>query len=667
MATKAANAHTYQNTAGNGPITPDPGDGRRWSKYPNGDRPGTSPLLLRTHTTSGSMVGGLNNKGHWLKLFGKNWGNAAAVGTPSGAVVSMRDRGTGGDSAWHQVAVHNYLMQAANKSVESVLCVQVGGLGGGCANGNAVDIKVTVNGVDSNVLSNWYVLQPGDVWFVSPSTGSDTTFVVNDITKPAQHIQFWTGSAFTGLCASNASGPQPGDMICFIDGGDQTEQHGYYNGSAFGSIFRFAFASSSWAKCIAGGTTPTGAKGHGFIHFFLELPGTGSRTSPHFNLTIGGGIQGLEGRNAGPGAGGVQNGRYVSVTGGTATTRTGAEGDAGFVSCQTGAFFWQISDMEYLGWEVDNVTITNSSGFGGQVQGATGTPQHPAFCFFTSSHDVNGNLPQKQNHCYYWGGTSSNSNVAGFNWPGGATSYFEFAWNRAYNANAGSLFQFFWQDYDINSLMVGLDIHNNIGDTSVKYGINTGESVVGANVYNNVISNCGDNVFRLCGPQITGGLSGVVPNVNYAYNTVYGWNNQGSIANACIVAEGYENVGTWTFQHNTFVGDDTRSVMCSWYGNSGASDSAITMDQNVWWDYLVGGSTLAGTSASQDAHPIKTSPAFVNRNGTAFTRNLQTSATGSGVDASTTTDAITVSTDFLDATRPQGAHSDVGAYEYVAS
>ena len=137
-------------------------DGYLYSAYPDGDKPSgyqTTPTLIDTDIRSGSLTGFENNKGCYLRLYGYNLGRQNTLGTASGARVYLRD--PLGDNAWHEVDNYRALNSSRVYSTHQVIriIVQVGTLGGSITVGRALDVKITVNGVDTNILTGWFTVQ----------------------------------------------------------------------------------------------------------------------------------------------------------------------------------------------------------------------------------------------------------------------------------------------------------------------------------------------------------------------------------------------------------------------------------------------------------------------------------------------------------------------------
>lgn len=590
---------------------------------------GTSPAIITTDIVSGSLTNGENNAGSYMRIIGANLGTSGALGTSAGLQVWFRN---GSGDTWHEVASYRTLTaQRVSPSGLQEACVQLGSLGGSMPAGALLDMSLTLNGVRSNIFAGYFTVQVGNFYFIS-GTGSDTTGTVNVIGSPYRYGQVWTGSTFTGLCASGKL--QPGDTLVWLAGNYTADEQGYNAGTTgANAVFRFA-TTGGWATGVGGGSAPTGVAGHGFIHF-TSYPGA----DVHFTLSKGGGIQGCESSFASSSDGG--HGQYWSVSGIHFEMTATAARDASGINFQNGSRHCRAVSNELGPWATASGT-TNAGGFTGVLQ--------EGVILYNDIHDISGNLTDLQNHGIYLGGAtggtyddaSKNTIVAG-NW--------------LRNCMAGSGIQLYWQNTNstATSVMTGIQIYGNWIKTTAKYGINCGQSAVGVLVYNNQIEDTGLNSLRMEGlNKLTGQADFAIV---YAFNTCYGWNRTGSINDAAFVTEGYANYGSIKLEHNIFAGSSSRSTSNNWYSNTvfGGADANVTMSQNVYYDYK---GTLTG-SAAKDASPITTSPNFTDRTASNFTL-----ATGSSaLSAVTTTDSLSLTTDILLAPRPKGVNKDCGCYE----
>lgn len=606
-------------------------DGLCNPKWPLGDKPAgfvTIPYLLDTDIVSGSLINNYNGKGAFISLFGYSFGNKTALGTSRGARVYFRD--ASGDNVWHEVDNYRFLEKSRNfvrNQVQHLRC-QIGALGGSQVAGRALDVKVIVNGVDSNILSRHFINQPGRFFYVSLA-GDDATGVPDDITHPFRYVQHWTGSTFTGIFAVGVL--KPGDTI-IPRGGDWTDTVGYDH-----RWCRFATGSGFNS---GGGSAPTGVIGHGYIHFTAYPTLFGDEDVHHASAY--GGIHGCEGTFAASGYG-----RYISMSSIHCETTSAGVRDAGPVNMQSGANHWRIVNMECGPWPT-SLTTTNSSGIGGE-----GSDTIVAFNYI---HGMSGNLTDLQNHGMYFGGQEG----GGYD---SACKRVTVKYNWIKDSLAGSGIQFYWQGSIDTSVFTDIKIHNNFIEGTKKYGINLGQSMVSASVFNNIVINSGRNALRFEGLHYGSGVNPL--NINVLFNTFHNWNTDVVLNDAAITNDGYADTGSINIYHNIFSAKAGRPAPGAWYENSvfTGADSKIFMRKNVWYD-PDGDLT---TAPSQDAEAITGDPKFSNIAKFDFT----CLSGGSGIDAATPPEALTgddeVLFDFYGIARPQGSYKDIGACEGIGT
>lgn len=608
-------------------------DGYLYSAYPNGDKPigyQTAPTLLDTDIIAGSLTGFENNKGCYVRIFGYQFGLASALGTAAGARVYFRD--PLGDNAWHEVDNYRALgtsrTYAANQVVRII--VQIGSLGGSQTAGRALDLKVTVNGVDTNILTGQFTIQPGRCAYVSP-TGNDATALFDDITKPFRYAQYTTGgggtNSYTGLCAATTTmgetGLRAGDTICHL-AGTYSDQVGF-------DLRYFRFRSHT-------GSAPNGTAGNGYIAF-TAYPGAAGANSPavvaYADPASGKGfIHGVNTAYSGT------YGQYVSVSGYEISCSATSVSDAGMVNLQAGANYWRVYDNEMGPWPSTVAAPSNAKAGGVAGQG------NPVKIKFNYIHDIDCDMNNVnhstgvpgENHGIYLGDAAGNN-----------TKNCEVAYNWIYNIPGGSSFQ--CNDNAGLDTFDAINFHHNFCDTAIKYNCNFNNRTLTATVYNNVFLNGGRNCFRIGDAYANAGVV-----INVTYNTM----RQASTfsAYASILANEGANVtnGAWKFVHNIIV--KAGASITSYY-NYGAGDTAITVSRNVYYDEQ---GTLNSVPA-KDATGIYGNPTFTNIVSKDFT--CQTG--GAGLNQATGTDPISVTTDYYGITRPQTVTNDIGAMEGIGT
>ena len=599
-------------------------DGLKYSAWPAGDKPAgyqTSPVLVGTDIRAITLVNNYNGNGSWFKVMGYSLGTAAALGTTAGARVFLRD--PLGDNAWHEVSNYLSLTTARTYARNQLqrLTVQVGALGGSQTSGRSLDLKVTVNGVDTNVLTGRMINQGArDFYFASP-VGSDSTGVKNDPTHPYRYVQNASGGTYLGIWAAW----QPGDTIVIRgNGGTWTDQ--------------LAACNTRWAQfpwgpafAVTTGSVPTGSAGTGYYTFY-GYPGE----DVHGSFNTGGGIQGPDSARAQTG-----NGQYVQIAGLRMDIQGGAARDAGPINLQNGALGWICNDNECGPWVAGASSVLNSSAIGGQGNSCE--------IRYNYVHDIAG-LSDLQNHGMYFGGVAGGT---GYN---NASTNMDVGYNWIQNATGGSGIQLYWQVGSNSNYLTGNKVHHNFVESTAKYGINVGESCVSADVYDNIVALAGWSAFRICPP------SGQTPAINFEHNTAYAWNQvHGATTQvAAILNEGYITTGSVKFNHNALVAAARAGAYSiDWYANNGAGDTNLAASQNDYWDP----DGVKTTGWSIDAAAIFSDPKFSNAAALNFTP-----LTGSPlIDAVTTSASVSVSDDFYGIARPQGAHNDIGACEGVGT
>jgi len=622
MAVKNAVSRAWQKTGGGAPLPSF--NGKIYSGYLNGDKPSgfqTAPKIVGTDLKAITLVNNYNGQGSWFKIFGYGLGSSSLFGSSTGAKVYLRD--PAGDNAWHEVSTYVAFETSRTFARNQLLrlTVQVGNLGGSQVDGRALDLKITVNGVDTNVLTAALINQGArDFYYASPA-GNDTTGVKNDITKPFRYVQYFnsTNNTYTGIWAAWKRGDT---IVIRGNGGTWSDQ----------------IADTRWVRFPWGpaagsytGTAPTGAVNTGYYTFY-GMPGE----DVYGSFATGGGIQGCSSAQAQSGYG-----QYVQITGMRIDIQGGAARDAGPVNLQNGADHWIVTDMECGPWIAGSSSVLNSSGIGGQ-----GTNCYVAFNYV---HGIQG-LSDLQNHGMYFGGVAGGT---GYN---AATQNTEVCYNWVQNCTGGSGIQFYWQGGN-SVYMTGNKVHHNFVETTAKYAINIGESCVSMDCYDNICVYAGWSAIRLAPLSASGTLA-----INIEHNTLYAWNQShgATTAIAAILNEGFLNTGATKVNHN-IIAAPTRSGTYSidWYSNNGASDSNLTASQNLYWD-PDGVKTVAW---SIDAAGIFADPKFSDKANLLFTLLAGSPA----LDAVTTAASLTVSDDYYGINRPSGTRNDIGACEGVGT
>jgi hypothetical protein len=252
---------------------------------------GTAPLVLYTDIISGSATNGESGAGSYLSIFGLNFGTFSNLGTSSGAKVYI-----GGAEVANYRVLDASVVSALRPGFPAIqrIIVQIGSTAvQALTAGSTYAVSVVVNGVASNandIRGNplQFTIQPGHFWFVDTVSGNDATGVKDDITHPFRYIQNFGGGttgATTGIWL-NGNLAAGDTLIIRGNGGTPiSDQVGYE-----GRLMRWS------NRNLTSGTTPTGASGHGYVHF-TAYPGSalGNACEDVYILNPAGGIGGFMG------------------------------------------------------------------------------------------------------------------------------------------------------------------------------------------------------------------------------------------------------------------------------------------------------------------------------------------------------------------------------------
>jgi hypothetical protein len=591
------------------------GDGLLYSLYPSGNKPSgflTTPTLIATDIVSGSTTGGENNKGAYLRLYGYSFGAKSAIGTAPGARAFI---------CGHEVDNYRALVNSPVYPALQVqtLIVQVGSLAG--ATGSC-DVKLTVNGVDTNTLTGGFYVQPGRFWFVSLS-GSDSTGVVDDITHPFRNLQAWGGGSqtnFTGIWATTTAhgdaGLRAGDTFV-IRGGAWSDQNGF---------------ETHWARFSQQtGTVPNGSSSNGYIHF-TSYPGAIGGNAPedvHYTAsnTGYGGIHGVGSANSDLGYG-----RYWSVSGlhidGSALSLDGPINMQ--ASAQTVKHDIRIVGNELGPWPT-TLTAPNdakSAGIAGDTYGGE--------LLFNYIHDIDGDHTAQQNHGLYLDGAQHSARDV------------TIAYNWVKNATGGSCMQTHNQTAPDN--IQNISVHHNVLDNCVKYGFNI-DVAQSVNLYDNLIINSGVASIAWDTPAAT-------PAIYITHNTARQSGGVGSNWGMIYNKGGASSTGFVRIQHNVLVMATGRGST-AWPYLSYNGSSNVTTQRNLFFDEA----GVQNTVPSADATGIYGDPLFSNVTGKDFTVATSSPALAACTDA----ELLAVDVDLYGVARPVtgtgapgGTKNDIG-------
>ncbi len=310
-----------------------------------------APVVLYTDIVSGPTSGGENNKGVYLSVFGRDFGDAAGLGTTTRVYIN-------------DVEVDNYRYLGVSRGRADIqqITVQVGAIGNP-APGVTLPVKVVVNGTASNT-DRGFMAQPGDILFVDNVSGNDATAVKNDITKPWRYVQ--TSDGLGGALAPTVI--KPGDVIVMRDRGVPWSDIGYLNRFA-----RFRYVT---------GTAPTGVKGNGPITL-MGYPNENVRVLPQPHTS--GGIHGIG--DSYPQYSDWVNISNLRIEGGDRTVNDGP------INLQVKSDNWRIVNNELYNWSAEDGALGAEARSGG----IAGNGTHVAILGNHIHHIDGGTL----NHCIY--------------------------------------------------------------------------------------------------------------------------------------------------------------------------------------------------------------------------------------------------------------------------
>lgn len=680
-------------------------DGYFYSAYPAGDKPAgyqTTPTLLAIDNAAGPTSGGENNKGDYVSLFGYAFGTRAALGTAAGARVYFRD--PAGANTWVEVDNYRSLLASKVYATHQIqrITVQIGALGGKTG---LLDVKVTVNGVDTNILVGAFTVQPGRFFFADNVTGDDATGVVDDITKPFRYVQKATAGAlpYTGIWASI----RPGDKI-IVRAGTWSDQVGMESrwlrffeetgiaprgnqGTGYVSISGTANNGSGLIRLTVSSTTnfTTGQSANVFAvrgtteanglwtitvvdATHIDLQGstyTNAFSAGHGTITNYSGYIGIR-AYPGPVLGNApevvkfvpaadQNGpihgcstqqaalkcgKYFQISGLWITNSAvgaAAPSDSGLVNVQNGADYWDVMDNE-LGPYTVGGSVANSKT--GGVVGA-GTYMRWMFNYI---HDIGGTAAL-ENHGCYLGGANGNGYAQ-------AASNCQVKYNRIVTITGGNGIQQYWSG---SETFTGNTVSHNWIETTGKYGLNIADASVSGDWHTNVVMGTTRSAIRM-------NTNSASLAINITHNTCYNWGTgaagapDGGFRNDWTVTSGLVNL-----QHNLFVLASGHDAALIYYSNNG-TDTNITVGQNQYFD--VGGTYT--TVPAKDATGAYGNPLFTS----IANKNFTVTAGSPVLGACTAAETLAVATDFYGIARPvtgtgaPGAtKNDIGAMQGIGT
>lgn len=503
--------------------------------------PGAAPIALYTDVVAGPTSGGENNAGMYLSIFGKNFGsNLSQVQVTIGG---------------HPVATLVYLGASMGRPDIQQLSMQVGSLGG-AAQGTALPIVVTVNGVPSNSNLS-FIPNPGKICYVSNAAGTtpegtafpagnDSTGACGDIHHPFASVQ--GTSEYTGGAWPNAG---PGDTIVLLPSSTPYQESGFE-----GYFMRFYRGPSS--SNGGGGLAPTGASGTGYTTL-MGYPGVTGSTVPFisapYSKNSSGAVSATDTSSTSP---------YIVV----ANLRINGGGGDGAVNAQIMSNYARIVNNNL------SATTAQSAARAGCIAG----DGYHMEILGNSCHDVNSPDSGLENHGVYIDAAGSD----------------EVAYNFLYDINDGNGVQLY-NSQSVTPTIDNVSIHHNWIYNVAKHGVNVADtSGTGIQVYDNIIANTADGGIRFNSSD----LRGCKVFNNTFYNTdVSGNPGYGAIMNDWTLAS-----GAVTFANNIFyIANGTPFLG----GSGGIDSSGASFSNNVFY----GGSDIT-TASAMDPHAIVSDPLF---------------------------------------------------------
>lgn len=612
-------------------------DGERYSLYPLGNKPSgfqTNPTLIDTDIISGSLTGGEFNKGSYMSLFGYNLGRYQDLGLFFGTRVWMRD--PLGDNAWYEVANYRSLRKSRvyDKLQVVRLVVQVGSLGGGMVVGRALDVKVTNNGIDTNILSGQFIVQPGRFFFIDPTIGSDATGRVDNINKPFRYLQYTPtgGSDFQGIWTTSAGGTapglttmgdialRPGDTLVIRGTGTTvwSDNVGHAN-----KLLRFRLPAHN-------GSTPNGTIGHGYIHITAH-PGGIRENAPEY----------VHYQDAPGGHGGIHGagqaymnttGQFVGISGLHIECNATTASDGAPINLQSGANSWRIYDNELGPWPAS--IVARAGGIAGH--------SYALKAKFNYIHDIDSNISARENHGIYIGDADGD----------GCSKNWEIAYNWILRIPGGNGIQ--WNNNASSDTFDNIVVHHNWFETTGKHGINMANSITTADIYCNVVIDSLVNSLRFdVDPGIT--------LVNITHNTFVQTRVSG--AYTAMLTQTWVGLvnGIVNIKNNIFAMTADHAALTA-FTTLGSGDTAVRMSNNLYFDFA---GTIT-TTPSIDAQAVYGNPYFTDMANGDYSCRVG----GAGRDAVRIAEPLAMADDFFGVARivtdlsvPSGAFNDIGAFQ----
>jgi hypothetical protein len=559
-----------------------------------------APLVLYTDIVSGPNVGGEDNKGIYLSIFGKNFG-----GSLSSLKVFIGN-----------VEVDNYRSLGISRGRQDIqqITVQIGTLGNP-TQGTALPIKVVVNGVASNTDQTFTVI-PGNIYFVDNIKGVDTTDTSSggSFTAPFKTVQkpgFGLSFSIQAASVSGAYGRvRAGDFIV-LRGGTYTNVG--FGGTGDEGYFLQTLNKSGCpipTKCSQGGGSSTGPitiMGYPLENVLID------RSNKLGDDKFGGGISSADSARQEQGFGAYWNIINLRIESGF---------NDGAINTQRGelnplGMHWRIVNNELTAVSCQISTKCRAGAIAGNGAGNywVGNYGHDVY----DLPDANTSL---ENHGIYIGGDGS----------------YEIAYNVLEKIPGGSGLQL--NGSNINNVFFHHNIVRNVG----KHGINLANgSQNNIFIWNNLVSDTYSAGFRLQDDTMKG--------MKLFNNTFYNTNTSKSAAQGALTNDSNASPNQLEIRNNIFwaaSGTAYASGCC----NADFSGGVGFINNNLWYQ------NPPEPAPSFDIEPKTGDPLFV-----AAGTNFQLGLGSPAIDSGSAAVSGLVSNDFDVTNRPKGVGFDIGAFE----
>lgn len=570
------------------------GDGFLYTAWPDGDKPGNSPVIAYVDWTAGPLIGGENGKGCYLSLYGWNLGTFADYLAGNNHVF------IGGSE------VDNYrcLVPAIGSGLNdkrgvfethglTELRVQVGSLGLPTY-GTALNITMSVGGRglgNRNTAGQYFdyvsgaaltfTPQPGPIIFIDAAHGNDSTGdgSFGNPYKSLQGSTAFTGPMKCGSTSTDVTGTKPGTHI-YLRGGTYvpTGTTSTGNGGSWANLFRIS------------GTAPNGSTNRGPI-CISSYPGAARANSPEkakyvasAGIGASGGFLGNDqARSSAIGETCPWDGlpgwaRYMHFSDLSIVCAPDAPRDGAPFNLNSSADQWRVTNCEGS-W---NSTTTGAAG--AKAAGAAGNGIH-VMLQGNWFHDINGDTSVNQNHGFYIDGSAA------------CASDVWIAWNCVQNIGAGNGIQTF--NVQAAGSIHNIYAHNNWIERVQKHGLNISDDTATAAFWNNVVIDSGEAGIHY------NSASNVTTNGQQCFNNLfYGWARV-LATRGCVWNDGGTGTGGNTYTRYNIM------VQKTGYNGPYANLDGVgvnTILTNIYFD-----ENGTNTPPSADTSAIAADPKWVNK------------------------------------------------------